>query len=238
MDLKSTEHTHGQIECKPGVGNNNQGNSMDDSINTDILPHCSQSHYNTHGVNIDSVGRLNIDIEGNQLRNPNLLDHENSLNTTNNCKNGDSVDGEELALCDRTTVSSVCGSDVVMCDVVKLLDTTLVTPVAGEATDSQTVAFEIPHMTRDDSDAKQDNVSKRCSGSGSDLESLGDMSGTEEGDIALIVGELDEPCECDECLFDTEPDAKVKPTPLLKKVLRVLSLLLKYLLCFNLVQQQ
>lgn len=317
MDQKSTEHTHQQIKCKPGVGNNNQGNSMDDSIDTEILPHCNQSNYNTHDMNIDGVSRLNIAIQGNQLRNLNLLDHENSLDTTYNCKNDESVD--ELTFCDRNTVSRVSRSNAaVMCDVVKLLDTTLeldkgvqingvqenkiydqeqqdctrerhvdnqtqVTDIDKQVrnpkqvsnlqqqmfdrgqtmyglgqqvcdqdleqtvcplnkseviaaktrrlnsdSDSQTVTFEIPNG---DSDVKQDNASKRYSGSGSDLESLGVVSGAEEGDVALIVGESQEPCECDECLFDTEPDAKPKPVPLLKKVLRVFSLL--YLLCFG-----
>ena len=81
--------------------------------------------------------------------------------------------------------------------------------------DSRPASFELPH---DILYARQilsnSEVPHRTLSTGSDLSTLSDTASID--DDSFVVGQ--DPCECDECLLDADPDAKPKPPPPFKKV--------------------
>ncbi|XP_045174206.2 inositol-trisphosphate 3-kinase A-like isoform X4 [Mercenaria mercenaria] len=75
--------------------------------------------------------------------------------------------------------------------------------------------FELPQKIPYSRDIQLNDALRRHFSSGSDISSMSDTSGIE--DEGLIVGQSQEPCECDECLLDADPDTQPKPPPPFKK---------------------
>lgn len=58
-------------------------------------------------------------------------------------------------------------------------------------------------------------ATQRTQSTGSDMSNLSDTASID--DDGFMVGQSQDPCECDECLLDADPDAKPKPPPPFKK---------------------
>lgn len=200
-------HLSGQDVCKTintGKGKNSAENTGGDEKGLHFLESSSFSGLN--GLDSD-IGSKYFDTDVSNLPSANLKERTNA-----NMAGVETTESQEQVVFEQEETESrlekTCETDPdVIAAKARRIDSN---------SDSQLTKFYISPEIKNSSDVNSKVMPRRHLSSGSDLDSLSDMSGIEEE--GLIVGQSQEPCECDECLLDAEPENVQKPPPPFKKV--------------------
>lgn len=221
-------------ENQPNLEKLSRLNSYDDNKKEDISVIVSNDklvthgHRSTHGHSENSDG-CEKNGEGNNSANTNIVSAQNDCNYT------DSVEcipivNNSAGLCKRNALGPNIETDISCensCPETMTTKEVKVTFYGTDDNNEENSVDEVAAKTRKlNSDEEiQEQKSSNVLGlfklkvpnhnnSGSDLESLGDS-----GEEGLIVGESQEPCDCDECLLEGPVEKKPAASGPMKKVI-------------------